>query len=97
VFLAYARSQGHALVDCALYVPQAWTNDRARCERAGIPEKQPCATQPELARQMLKRAFAARVLAAWVTGDSVYGDDRRRRVWWEERAHAYGLAVSGKE
>ena len=45
---------------------------------------------------MLKRAFAARVPAAWVTGDSVYGDDRRLRVWLEERAQAYVLAVSGK-
>ena len=97
VFLAYASSQGHALLDCALYVPQAWTNDRERCERAGLPEKRPFATKPELARQMLKRAFDARVPAAWVTGDSVYGDDRRLRVWLEEREQAYVLAVSGKE
>ena len=41
VFLAYVSSQGHALLDCALYVPQAWTNNRERCERAGLPEKQP--------------------------------------------------------
>ena len=97
VFLAYASSQGHALLDCALYVPQAWTNDRERCERAGLPEKHPFATKPELVRQMLKRAFDARVPAAWVTGDSVYGDDRRLRVWLEEREQAYVLAVSGKE
>src|SRR5262249_15205892 len=97
VFLAYASIQGHALLDCALYVPQAWATDRERCERAGIPEKQPFATKPQLARQMLKRAFDARVPAAWVTGDSVYGDDRRLRVWLEEREQAYVLAVSGKE
>ena len=97
VLLAYASSQGHALLDCALYVPQAWTNDRERGERAGLPEQRPFATQPELARQMLKRAFDARVPAAWVPGDSVYGDDRRLRVWLEEREQAYVLAVSGKE
>ena len=97
VFLAYASSQGHALLDGALYVPQAWTNDRERCERAGIPEKHPFATKPQLARQMLQRAFDARVPGAWVTGDSVYGDDRRLRVWLEEREQAYVLAVSGKE
>jgi SRSO17 transposase len=97
VFLAYASIQGHALLDCALYVPQAWTNDRERCERAGMPEQHPFATKPQLARQMLKRAFAARVPAAWVTGDSVYGDDRRLRVWLEEQERAHALAVSGKE
>jgi SRSO17 transposase len=30
VFLAYASSQGHALLDCALYLPKDWTNDRER-------------------------------------------------------------------
>ena len=75
---------------------KVWTNDRERCERAGVPEKHPFATKP-LAQQMLKRAFDAGVPAAWVTGDSVYGDDRRLRVWLEEQDHAYVLAVSGKE
>jgi SRSO17 transposase len=97
VFLAYARRQSHALLDCALYMPQAWTNDRERCKRAGLPEQHPFATKPQLARQMLQRAFDARVPAAWVTGDSVYGDDRRLRMWLEEHERAHVLAVSGKE
>jgi SRSO17 transposase len=97
VFLAYASRQGHALLDCALYVPQAWTNDRERCAQAGLPEQHPFATKPQLARQLLKRAFDAWVPTAWVTGDSVYGDDRRLRVWLEAQGHAYVMAVSGKE
>jgi SRSO17 transposase len=35
VFLAYASRHGHALLDCALYLPKAWTNDGERCERGG--------------------------------------------------------------
>jgi SRSO17 transposase len=97
VFLAYASRQSHALLDCALYMPQAWTNDRERCKRAGLPEQHPFATKPQLARQMLQRAFDAQVPAAWVTGDSVYGDDRRLRLWLEAHERAYVLAVSGKE
>jgi SRSO17 transposase len=96
VFLAYASRHGHALLDGALYLPKEWTNDGGRCERAGVPEKQPFATKPQLARQLLKRAFEARVPAAWVTGDSVYGNDRRLRVWLEEQDHAYVMAVSGQ-
>jgi SRSO17 transposase len=46
---------------------------------------------------MLERAFAAGVTLAWVTGDSIYGDDRALRGWLEERKQAYVLAVSGKE
>ena len=57
VFLAYASGQGHALLDCALYLPKDWTNDRERCQSAGVPAKQPLATKPQLARQLLTRAF----------------------------------------
>jgi SRSO17 transposase len=97
VFLAYASVRGQALLDRELYVPKEWTNDPQRWARAGIPRDRPFATKPQLARQMLERAFHAGVPAAWVTGDSVYGDDRRLRVWLESRDQAYVLAVSGKE
>jgi SRSO17 transposase len=97
VFLAYASARGHALLDRELYLPQEWTQDRERCTQAGIPQERPFATKPALARQMLERAFQAGVPATWVTGDSVYGDDRRLRLWLEAHARAYVLAVSGKE
>jgi len=97
VFLTYASSQGHVLLDRELYLPQAWTDDVGRCERAGIPPERPFATKPQLARQMLERALDAAVPAAWVAGESVYGENRPLRAWLEERAQAYVLTVSGKE
>ncbi len=97
VFLTYASTQGHVLLDRELYLPQAWTNDTERCARAGIPPERTFATKPQLARQMLERAFDARVPATWVAGDSVYGDHRPLRDWLEAHAHAYVLTVSGKE
>jgi SRSO17 transposase len=97
VFLAYASHLGRTLLDRELYLPQEWSNDRVRCRQAGIPEGRQFATKPQLARDMLARAFAAGVPAKWVTGDSVYGDDRRLRVWLESCPQAYVLAVSGKE
>lgn len=97
VFVAYASRLGHALLERELYVPAEWTAEPERCRQAGIPANRPFATKPQLARQMLARAFAAGVPATWVTGDSVYGDNRRLRQWWEARPHAYVLAVSGKE
>ena len=54
-------------------------------------------TKAKLAQQLLARAFAVGVPAAWVTGDRVYGDDRRLRMWLESCPQAYVLAVSGKE
>src|SRR5215510_3030174 len=97
IFLTYATPQGHLLLDRDLYLPQAWTRDKARCEAAGIPDERSFATKPQLAQQMLRRAFDGGVPAAWVTGDSVYGDNRSLRLWLEENQRAHVMAVSGKE
>ena len=97
VFLGYASRLGQALLDRELYVPKEWTDDPPRCQRAGIPQDRRFATKPQLAQQMLARALAVGVPAHWVTGDSVYGDDRRLRLWLEAQPQAYVLAVSGKE
>ncbi len=96
VFLTYTSRAGHTLVDRELYLPKEWTDDLARCRQAGIPSTQPFHTKPALARQMLARLFDHKVPMQWVTGDSVYGDDRRLRVWLEARQQAYVLGVSGK-
>jgi SRSO17 transposase len=97
VFLSYASPLGHALLDRELYLPREWTDDRERCRQAGIPEDRRFATKPQLAQQMLARALAAGVPAQWVTGDSVYGENRPLRRWLEVQPQAYVLAVSGKE
>src|SRR5215212_12080237 len=97
VFLAYASLHGHTLLDRELYLPKEWTDDRERCRRAGIPDEHEFATKPLLARQMLARAFEAGMTLAWITADSVYGDDRALRSFLEERKQAYVLALSGKE
>src|SRR5262245_64351039 len=68
---------------------------RSRCRkhgrtraRAGGPAKPPWATKPQLARPLLTRAFDARVPMAGGMGESGYGKERRRRVWWAEQHHA---------
>jgi SRSO17 transposase len=97
VFLTYASPQGHVLLDRELYLPKEWTNTAARCKGAGIPAERTFVTKPQLAQQMLQRAFDAGITAAWVTGDSVYGDNRSLRLWLEENHRAHVMAVSGKE
>jgi SRSO17 transposase len=97
VFLAYASARGHALLDRALSLPKEWMQNRERCAQAGMPAERPFATKPALARDMLAPACQAGVSARWVTGDSVYGEDRRLRLWLEAQEQAYVLAVSGQE
>jgi SRSO17 transposase len=97
VFLGYASRLGQTLLDRELYLPKEWTDDAVRCQRVGIPQERCLATKPQLAHQMLARALAAGVPARWVTGDRVYGDDRRLRMGLEAQPQAYVLTVSGKE
>ncbi len=93
VFLAYATPRGCAFLDRALYLPEEWATDAARRTAAGIPATVAFATKGELAREMLARAFAAGVPAAWVVGDVVYGREQLRR-WLEGEHRAYVLAVA---
>jgi SRSO17 transposase len=97
VFLAYSSCHGHTLLDRELYLPQEWTADRGRCRRVAIPAARAFATKPTLAQHMLARTGAAGVTLAWVTGDSIYSDNRPLWQWLEQRPQAYVLAVSGKE
>jgi SRSO17 transposase len=96
-FLGYASPLGHALLARERYLPEEWTDDRARCRRAGLPDERRCATTPQRARPLLARAFAAGAPAKGGTGDSVSGDARRRRMWLEAQPQADVLAVSGQE
>ncbi len=97
VFLTYAAPEGHVLLDRELYLPREWADDAERRREAGVPEEVAFATKPQLARQMLERALEAGVPAAWVTGDSIYGGDRRLRVWLEQHEQPFVLAVTSAE
>jgi SRSO17 transposase len=97
VFLAYAGSRGRAFIDRELYLPKAWTEDRARCRAARVPEQVGFRTKPQLARVMLGRALDAGVPASWVTADEVYGQDPALRVWLEGRRMAHVLAIKSSE
>lgn len=97
VFLAYASVRGRAFLDRALYLPQAWAEDVTRRAEAGVPADVAFRTKPALAQAMLERALAAGVPFGWVTGDEVYGGDRRLRLWLEEQHLAHLLAIKATE
>jgi SRSO17 transposase len=94
VFLGYASRHGRALIDRALYLPERWIGDPARCAAAGIPPGLTLITKPKLGLALLDRALEAGVPFAWVTGDSVYGADHRIRRRLEARQRGYVLAVT---
>jgi len=94
VYLAYAARAGTAFIDRALYLPQSWTGDPARCRAAGVPEAAVFATKPALAKAMIARALDAGTPAAWATADEVYGQDPQLRAELARRGLGYVLAVA---
>src|SRR3954469_11210231 len=97
VFLAYASRKGHALIDRALYLPEAWCADAERRAAAAVPEAAVFATKPVLARQMIIRALDAGVPCAWVLGDEVYGSDHKLRAALQQREQPFVLTVRRNE
>jgi SRSO17 transposase len=97
VYLTYATTAGHGVIDRELYLPQGWLDDPARLKAAGVPDRVGFATKPELARVMLARALEAGVPAGWVTADEVYGNSPALRGWLETRQLPYVLAVKATE
>jgi SRSO17 transposase len=97
VFLAHVGPKGRALVDKRLYLPEAWTNDPARCDAAGIPlEAQRYKSKTELALEMLENAESLGYLESdWVTGDDAYGQSPEFRDSLDEGGFQYVLEVPG--
>ena len=94
VYLVYASSAGHAVIDRELYLPQGWVDDPQRLRAAGVPDQVGFATKPTLATAMIGRALDAGVPVAWATGDEVYGANPGLRAELEARRIGYVLAVA---
>ena len=78
VYLTYASAKGHALMDRALYLPDAGPLTAIAC-RSGRARARRVRDQPALAQAMITGALAAGVPASWVAGDEVYGADSKLR------------------
>ena len=92
--LSYASARGHAFVDRELYLPSCWTDDRRRCDAAGVPPGRGFVTKPQLGTAMLARALAEPALTwSWLVADSGYGRDPGLRAFCHQRAVPYVMAV----
>jgi SRSO17 transposase len=95
VFLAYSTTLGTAFIDRDLFLPEEWADDAERRQEARVPETIKFRTKPQLALSMFKRAFKARMKAAWITADSVYSSSEVRR-YLEERKQPFVLGISAQ-
>src|SRR6266700_2662881 len=95
VSLGYVSGAGHTLVDMRLYLPKEWTTDKARLDKAGVPnDHRGYRSRHQLALDMLQ-ASGRRLPHGWIAGD----DEMGRPYGFRRRLHGLGersrLAVPG--
>ena len=74
VSLTLARDEVPVVVALRLFLPESWTSDQARLERAGVPvEYRTARTKPEIALAEIDRVSAAGVRFGCVLADAGYG------------------------
>ena len=74
VSLTLARGEVPVMLALRLFLPESWTSNRARLQRAGVPAEHRIArTKPELALAELDRVIAAGVRFGCVLADAGYG------------------------
>jgi len=100
VHLAYSAPGGfRTLLDGELFLPQDWSEDRARCRAAGIPPTMVYRPKWQIAVELRDRAVANGVGLPWLTFDEGYGlspefhralDQRGQRYVGEVPCNFYG-------
>ncbi len=95
VYLGYVSGEEHTLVDMRLYLPKAWTQDKARLDKAGVPhDRRGYRSRHQLALEMLQDS-GARLPHAWIAGDAEMGRPYWFRRWLDRLGERYLLAVPG--
>jgi len=77
VYLGYASRKGHSFLDARLFLPEKWFSETYAEKRqaCGVPEEISHQTKPEIALDLLKKAFdRGKLPCQWVAADELYGD-----------------------
>ena len=86
LYLGYVSRKGHTLVDTRLYLPKEWTKEKARLDKAGVPQgSRGYRTRHQLALEMLAKNGAG-LPHSWIAGD----DEMGRPSWFRRRLAALG-------
>lgn len=93
IYLGYVSRHEHTLVDMRLFLPQEWTQDPARCRKAGVPQDRlRHRTRHQLCLDMLAEHGPA-LPHAWIAGDDELGRPYHFRRDLQALGERYLLAV----
>lgn len=93
VSLHYTTEDGSLPVDWRLYLPERWTQDPARCRKAGVPADVRFQPKWELALACCDQALAWGIPPGVVLADAVYGKVTEFRTGLEARRLAYVVDI----
>src|SRR5271165_5372426 len=94
VSMTLARGEVPVMVGLRLFLPETWTSDKARLERAGVPaEYRSARAKSEIALAELDRLIAADVRFATVLADAGYGMGAEFRQALTARGLAWAVGV----
>lgn len=95
VSLNYATEQASFPMDWALYLPESWTDDPQRREKARIPTEVVFRHKWELALELVDRALASESPLGVIVADSAYGKVTKFRDALESRSLSYVVGIEG--
>ena len=96
VSLSVANHFASLPVACRLYLPKEWAQDRARREKAGVPDDIGFKTKAQIALELIRRACEAGVPRGVAMADVDYGRDSGLRAGVTALRLPYVFAVQPK-
>lgn len=75
VYASLVHGTSATIIDCRLYLPKKWTDDRDRCKAAGVPGDVTFKTKSQLALDIVHHARSMGIRYAWVGIDGGYGKE----------------------
>jgi SRSO17 transposase len=93
VSLSVANDHASLPIAYRLYLPQAWTDDPARCATAGVPDDVTFETKPQIALAQIRAAHDAGVPRGIVLADAAYGVDTGFRDGITELSLPYAVGI----
>ena len=98
VSVTLASREVPVMVGLRLFLPESWTSDAARLDRAGVPEElRPYRTKHEIALAEIDRVRAAGVRFGCVLADAGYGLSAPFRQGLSERGLAWAVGIPFKQ
>ncbi len=96
VSLSVATQEASLPVAYRLYLPKAWAEDKARRDKAGVPEDVDFATKPQIALSQVRGAVEKGLPKGTVLADAAYGIDTSFRETLTELSLLYAVGVTSQ-